>query len=91
MSIGRMKNRSQECLLRFKIENTLLTVNSTESRMNEEKEEMKIKPRIIEIDRKIAARLADVWMDMKQQVERFGKMESKKKKQSKLRNEVKED
>lgn len=57
--------------------------------MNHESEEVKIKPRIIEIDRKLAAQLADVWIDMKQRIET--QLKKKEKKSSKLRNEVKDD
>jgi uncharacterized spore protein YtfJ len=48
-----------------------------------------VKVRIIEIDRKIASHLADVWIDMKERI--LKDVTSKQKKhQSKLREEVKQ-
>lgn len=59
--------------------------------MNEEKVEMKIKTRIVEIDRKIAAQLADVWIDMKQRIEADIVSKVAKKEPSKLKEQVKQD
>ena len=59
--------------------------------MNEEKVEMKIKTRIVEIDRKIAAQLADVWIDMKQRIESDIASKVVKKEPSKLKEQVKQD
>ena len=51
----------------------------------------KMKIRIIEVDRKLAAQLADVWDDMKRRIE-FSKQSVKKPvKPSKLRNEVRQE
>jgi hypothetical protein len=58
--------------------------------MNQEESCNKVKVRIIEVDRKIASQLADVWGDMKGKVQK--ETASKKpKEQSKLRKEVKQD
>lgn len=57
--------------------------------MNQEESCNKVKVRIIEIDRKIASHLADVWIDMKERI--LKDVTSKQKKhQSKLREEVKQ-
>jgi hypothetical protein len=49
----------------------------------------KQKIRIIEVDRKLAAQLADVWGDMKLQIEKSVESFKKPRKPSKLQNEVK--
>lgn len=58
--------------------------------MNHEVPE-KQKTRIIEVDRKLAAQLADVWEDMKLQIGKRAESIKKPKNPSKLRNEVKRD
>lgn len=58
--------------------------------MNQEDSCNKVKIRVIEIDRKIASQLADVWIDMKERIQRD--IASKKTKDpSKLRKEIKHD
>lgn len=56
--------------------------------MNHEHVE-KQKIRIIEVDRKLAAQLADVWDDMKLRIEKTIDPVKKQQKPSKLRNELK--
>jgi hypothetical protein len=56
---------------------------------HEELEKQKI--RIIEVDRKLAAQLADVWEDMKLRIGKNMESVKKPKNPSKLRNEVKRD
>jgi hypothetical protein len=51
----------------------------------------KEKIRIIEVDRKLAAQLADVWEDMKLRIEKSMEPLKKQLKPSKLRNEIKHD
>lgn len=51
----------------------------------------KQKIRIIEVDRKLAAQLADVWEDMKLRIEKNIESVKKGTKPSKLRNEVKQE
>lgn len=51
----------------------------------------KQKIRIIEVDRKLAAQLADVWEDMKFCIGKSVESIKKPKKNSKLRNEVKKE
>lgn len=51
----------------------------------------KRKIRIIEVDRKLAAQLADVWEDMKRRIEKTNESLKKPSKPSKLRNEVKQE
>ena len=51
----------------------------------------KRKIRIIEVDRKLAAQLADVWEDMKRRIEKTKESVKKPTKPSKLRNEVKQE
>jgi hypothetical protein len=51
----------------------------------------KQKIRIIEVDRKLAAQLADVWEDMKLRIGKNMESVKKSKHPSKLRNEVKRD
>ncbi len=61
--------------------------------MNDEKVDPKVKTRIIEIDRKIAAQMADVWVDMKYRIQTEIQSQIDKKKEkttSKLQKEVKE-
>jgi hypothetical protein len=58
--------------------------------MNQEESCNKVKVRIIEVDRKIASQLADVWGDMKGRVQKES-LSKKTKEQSKLRKEVKQD
>lgn len=58
--------------------------------MNQEHAE-KMKIRIIEVDRKLAAQLADVWDDMKRRIETNVHSFKKPVKPSKLRNEVKHE
>lgn len=58
--------------------------------MNQEPVE-KMKIRIIEVDRKLAAQLADVWDDMKRRIETNVQSLKKPSKPSKLRNEVKQE
>jgi hypothetical protein len=58
--------------------------------MNQEESCNKVKVRIIEIDRKIASQLADVWTDMKERLQRESSSK-KSKDQSKLRKEIKQD
>jgi gas vesicle protein len=50
----------------------------------------KQKIRIIEVDRKLAAHLADVWEDMKLRIEKSVESLKKPTKPSKLRNEIKD-
>ena len=50
----------------------------------------KQKIRIIEVDRKLAAQLADVWEDMKLHIEKNAEQFKKPRKPSKLQNEVKD-
>jgi len=57
--------------------------------MNQEESCNKMKVRIIEIDRKIASQLADVWIDMKGQILRDVPTKKRKEK-SNLRKEVKQ-
>jgi hypothetical protein len=57
--------------------------------MNHEQLE-KQKIRIIEVDRKLAAQLADVWEDMKLRIEKTMEPVKKQLKPSKLRNEIKQ-
>ncbi len=58
--------------------------------MNHEAVE-KQKIRIIEVDRKLAAQLADVWEDMKLSIQKNMESLKKPKAPSKLRNEVKRE
>ncbi len=61
--------------------------------MNDEKVDPKVKTRIIEIDRKIAAQMADVWVDMKYRIQTEIQSQIDKKKEkttSKLQKEIKE-
>jgi hypothetical protein len=58
--------------------------------MNQEESCNKVKVRIIEVDRKIASQLADVWGDMKGRLQKET-LSKKTKEQSKLRKEVKQD
>jgi hypothetical protein len=51
----------------------------------------KQKIRIIEVDRKLAAQLADVWEDMKLRIQKSIEPLKKQQKPSKLRNEVKQE
>ena len=51
----------------------------------------KMKIRIIEVDRKLAAQLADVWDDMKRRIESTKHSVKKPVKPSKLRNEVRQE
>ena len=51
----------------------------------------KMKIRIIEVDRKLAAQLADVWEDMKRLIEKNAESLKKTTKPSKLRNEIKQE
>ncbi len=56
--------------------------------MNQDESVSKVKIRVIEIDRKIASHLADVWIDMKERIKRD--LASKRcKEESKLRKEIK--
>ncbi len=62
--------------------------------MNDEKVDPKVKTRIIEIDRKIAAQMADVWVDMKYRIQTEIQSQIDKKKEkttSKLQKEIKEN
>jgi hypothetical protein len=58
--------------------------------MNQEESCNKVKVRIIEVDRKIASQLADVWGDMKGRLQKET-LSKKTKEQSKLRKEIKQD
>lgn len=51
----------------------------------------KEKIRIIEVDRRLAAQLADMWEDMKLRIEKSMESVKKQPKPSKLRNEVKQE
>lgn len=59
--------------------------------MNHQDPLEKQKIRIIEVDRKLAAQLADVWEDMKLRIERNVESVKKTIKPSKLRNEVRQE
>jgi hypothetical protein len=58
--------------------------------MNQEDSCNKVKIRVIEVDRKIASHLADVWIDMKERILRDVASKHKKQ-QSKLCKEIKQD
>lgn len=59
--------------------------------MNDQEPSEKQKIRIIEVDRKLAAQLADVWEDMKVRIEKGAESKKKSTRPSKLRNQVKQE
>lgn len=90
MSIEQLRNQKTEFLLRLKIEAFFQWIISALS-MNEEKPESKIKTRMIEIDRRVAAQLADVWIDMRQKIQSDVASSKKEGNLSKLKHQVKQD
>lgn len=90
MSTEQLRNQKTEFLLRLKIEAFFQWIISALS-MNEEKPESKIKTRMIEIDRRVAAQLADVWIDMRQKIQSDVASSKKEGNLSKLKHQVKQD
>ena len=85
-----MKNRRVGFLLQLKNWKKVSAISIAPCSMNQEESCNKVKVRIIEIDRKIASQLADVWIDMKDRILR-GVASKHTKPQSKLRKEIKQD